>query len=153
MRLRPQGLPGSLPSTRAAIKYFVERRSQHSVPRASNSKLRKTGSGCIAALTRQAIYLGQGTPSDHYRPSPPRSFSSWRTNLLLSRFGPIVRAELNGTSLPVNRPAFRSPAISSYHGSPRCSGPRFLQRHSGYSRTRETRPRAKKAQKKAKVIT
>jgi predicted NBD/HSP70 family sugar kinase len=129
-------------STRAAIGYYCER--QPNLPTPTSSELLKLAEDddpdAIAALTRQAKYLGQGLRTIVTALAPEVILLNGGLTASWARFAPIVQEEL-GESQRIE--VSSDVELSRLRGAAAI----VLQRHSGYSRRQPARAVAKQSRK------
>jgi predicted NBD/HSP70 family sugar kinase len=126
-------------SSRAAINYFTELRPGQ--PRSSITELLNLAENndvdAIAALSRQATYLGKGLRMITTALSPEIILLTGGLTSLWARFGPIVAAELAAESTDVPRLEVTADVeLARLRGAAAL----VLQRHAGYTRTKSEEP-------------
>jgi predicted NBD/HSP70 family sugar kinase len=126
-------------SSRAALRYYAE--IVPSAPVATIQDLLNMAEdgdpNAIAALTKQAAYLGQGLRLITAALSPEVILFTGDLTSSWARFGPVVEAELNGQMLAGTPPRLMTTTdgeLSRLRGA----GALVLQRHSGYHRSTHT---------------
>lgn len=131
-------------STRAAIRYYCERRPKLPTPTSLELlKLAEDGDkDAVAALTRQAKYLGQGLRTIVTALAPEVILLNGGLTSSWARFGPTVQAELG---LPQRIEVTSDAELSRLRGAAAI----VLQRHSGYSRRSPALKAEKTARKRA----
>jgi predicted NBD/HSP70 family sugar kinase len=125
-------------SSNAALRYYAEIRSD-AAPLGSHELIHmaeEEDPAAIAALSRQAAYLGRGLRLVTAALSPEVILIAGDINTCWARFGPIVQAELEANMLTGNAPKL---GITNDGEFDRLRGAAavVLQRHSGYQRRRQ----------------
>jgi len=133
-------------SSNAALRYYAEIRPG-AAPIDSHELIHmaeEDDPAAIAALTRQATYLGRGLRLVTAALSPEVILIAGDINTCWARFGPTIQAELEATMLTGNTPKL---GITNDGEFDRLRGAAavVLQRHSGYQRSRSKSIRAKTA--------
>ncbi len=136
-------------SSRAAINYYVEARpdaARPSIPELLNMA-EDNDEAAIAALNKQASYLGKGLRNITTALSPEVILLTGGLTSSWARFGPVVAAELEESMLTSERPRLEVTSdveLARLRGA----GALVLQRHSGYNRTRPEAPNGKSIRKR-----
>jgi predicted NBD/HSP70 family sugar kinase len=128
-------------SSRAALRYYAE--LVPSAPVATIQDLLNMAEDgephAIAALTKQAQYLGQGLRLITAALSPDVILFTGDLTTSWSRFGPVVEAEVAGHMLAGTPPRLMITTDSELSRL-RGAGALVLQRHSGYHRSTHSAP-------------
>jgi predicted NBD/HSP70 family sugar kinase len=136
-------------SSRAAINYFAELRPD--APRSNILDILNLAEDndpdAIAALTRQAMYLGKGLRIITIALSPEVILLTGGLTSSWSRFGPIIEAELAESMLVTDAPRL---AVTADVELARLRGAAalVLQRHSGYNRSKPDAPNGQSIRKR-----
>jgi predicted NBD/HSP70 family sugar kinase len=126
-------------SSRAALRYHAELAPDSHATTIQDllNLAADNNENAIAALTKQAHYLGQGLRLITAALSPEAIFFTGDLTSSWERFGPIVESELNGQMLAGTAPRLR---VTSDAELARLRGAAalVLQRHSGYHRSTQS---------------
>jgi len=141
-------------SSRAAVNYYAELRPES--PRPTILELlnlaEDNDSEAIAALNRQASYLGKGLRMLATALSPEVIFLTGGLTSSWARFGPIVKAELAEGMLAIDPPRLEVAADVELARLRGAAG-LVLQRHSGYHRAKPEAPNGTSIRKRRSRLT
>jgi len=136
-------------SSRAAVNFYAELRPNS--PRPTILELLNLAEDndpeAVAALTRQAKYLGKGLRMLVTALSPEVILLTGGLTSSWARFGPIVKAELADGMLAIDAPRIEVTAdveLARLRGAAAL----VLQRHSGYHRSKSEAPNGKSIRKR-----
>ena len=136
-------------SSRAAINFYAELRPNS--PRPSILELlnlaEDNDADAVAALSRQALYLGRGLRILVTALSPELILLTGGLTSSWGRFGPIVKAELAAGMLAIDAPRIEVTAdveLARLRGAAAL----VLQRHSGYHRSKPEGPNGESIRKR-----
>jgi len=136
-------------SSRAAVNYFAELRPSQRHPTILEllNLAEDSDPDAIAALSRQAAYLGKGLRMLVVALAPEVILLTGGLTSSWARFGPIVKAELAEGMLAIDPPRIEVTAdveLARLRGAAAL----VLQRHSGYHRSKPEAPNGKSIRKR-----
>jgi predicted NBD/HSP70 family sugar kinase len=124
-------------SSRAALRFYAELAPKAAAPLTIRELLNRAEDGdrkAVEALSRQAMFLGQGLRLITTALSPDLILLTGDLTISWSRFGPIVEAELRSQALAGVTPRLMVTTDAEL-ARLRGAGALVLQRHSGYHRS------------------